>query len=823
MRKPVIRKNQMPRLLFAALRSGSGKTLVTCGMIEILKKRGYGVVSFKCGPDYIDPMFHRQVLGIPSGNLDTFFTDEKTTRELFYEQAVSADISVIEGVMGYYDGLGGSSEQGSTYEVAKVTGTPVILIVDAKGASVSLAAQIKGMLTYREDSGICGVILNRVSAGYYGRLKEVIERECTVPVLGLVPELPSLQVPSRHLGLISPREMKEFESWIFQTASVLEEHVDVDELLRIARQCSGGSLEEDSEKNSEKNSDKNRERKGSVTEDTEKLRIAVARDEAFSFYYEENIRLLKKMGAQICYFSPIHDRELPGEIDGLILGGGYPERYAKELEAAEAMRTSIRTACEKGLPCLAECGGFLYLQRELEDEQGRICKMAGLLPGRAYRREKLTRFGYVEAEIRRGGLLGEPGECFRGHEFHYWDCTETGGDFLAEKPLGNQSYPCMVHRSRLAAGFPHFYYENHPHMIRSFLETCRGYRAGRKAKEHWDGIAKPIDSLGLLEEDVVRLCRMRGSAAPFTLDRRALLVLCADHGVVSEGVTQTGSEVTRIVSENFAKGCSTVNYLAACANVDVYTVDMGMDTLPYPQRELVLGEVIDRKVARGTQNLARGAAMSMEQCIRAVETGKELVRELVEKGYRIIATGEMGIGNTTPASVLAAVFLQQEAETVTGKGAGLSQEGLSKKCRVVQAATDRIREGGLTDPMEILAQAGGYEIAGMVGIFLGGVRYHIPIIIDGAISAAAALTALQMDDRVRDYVIASHEPKEEAGRLALRELGVEALIHGRLCLGEGSGAMAVLPLLDMALKVYGSMGTFTEYEITPYTRFEGGD
>lgn len=804
----MIKKNQIPRVLFAALKSGSGKTMVTCGMIEVLKRRGYKVASFKCGPDYIDPMFHRQVLGIPAGNLDTFFTDEKTTRALFYEQAVQADLSVMEGVMGYYDGLGGSSERGSTYEVARVTGTPVILIVDAKGASVSLAAQIKGMLQYREDSGICGVILNRVSAGYYERLKEVIERECMIQVLGFVPELPDLLVPSRHLGLVSPQEMEEFEKWLDRTASALEDHVEVDEIIRIAE---GKSLPlEEKESFPEE-------------ESAEKIRIAIARDEAFSFYYEENIRLLKKMGAEICYVSPIHDKELPKGIDGLILGGGYPERFARELEEAASMRESIKTACENGLPCLAECGGFLYLQQELEDEQGRKYEMAGLLPGNGYRREKLTRFGYMEAEIARGGLLGSTGEVLRGHEFHYWDCTQNGEDFLARKPMGNQSYSCMVHRSRLAAGFPHFYYYNNPQVIHNFLQTCRGYGAGRRAKAHWDGIAKPIDSLGLMEEDVVRLCQIRGSAAPFTLDKRALLVLCADHGVVAEGVTQTGSEVTRIVSENFAKGCSTVNHLAACAGVDVYTVDMGMDTPRYPVKELVLGEVIDRKIARGTGNLAREAAMSMEQCNQAVETGKELVKELKKKGYQIIATGEMGIGNTTPTSALAAVFLDQDVKTVTGKGAGLSQDGLFKKYRAVQAAVDRIREKELTDPMEILAQAGGYEIAGMVGIFLGGVQYRVPIMIDGAISAVAALTALQMDARVRDYVIASHEPKEEAGRLALRELGVEALIHGRLCLGEGSGAMAVLPLLDMALKVYGSMGSFTEYEITPYTRFEDGD
>lgn len=796
-------EHKMPRILFAAPKSGSGKTMIVCGMIEVLKRRKYTIASFKCGPDYIDPMFHRKVLAIDAGNLDTFFTDEDTTRYLLSEKAKHADITLLEGVMGYYDGLGGQSEQASTYEIAKVTDTPVILIVDAKGASVSLAAVIKGLIEYRKDSRIEGIILNRVSAGYYQRLKELIEQECKVAVIGYIPQLDNLTVPSRHLGLIAPEEMIEFHDWIKRIADAIEETVSVDRLIAIAqkaKECMGNAVE--------------------LPKLSHTVRLAVARDEAFSFYYRENLELLRKMGAELVEFSPLHQETLPEEIDGLILGGGYPENYAKELEEASHMRKTIRDALRKGLPCLAECGGFLYLQEELKEADETVREMTGVLPGKAYSTKKLCRFGYIELKSHQAGVFGEKGQSIKGHEFHYWDCTENGTGFLAKKPKGTMEYSCMVHTKTMAAGFPHLYYYSNPYMIYQFLLACNSFQAGRLAKKHWDSIAKPIDSLGLLEENVVKLCKIFADAKPLQLNKRALAILCADHGVVAEGVTQTGSEVTKIVSENFAKGCSTVNYMAKSSNTDVYTIDIGMNAPFYEEKKLVQNKVIDRKVAKGSRNIAKEPAMTLEQCRQAVETGIHLVKELKEKGYRIIATGEMGIGNTTPTSAIAAIFLHQSAETVTGKGAGLSEEGIHRKCEVVKAIVERIKKKNITDPMEILAEAGGYEIAGMAGIFLGGVIYRIPIVIDGAISAVAALTAERIDERVTDFVIASHESEEITGKLALKELGVEAILHGKMCLGEGTGAIAIFPILDMAMEVYKNMGTFTEYKIDPYIRFD---
>lgn len=800
----------IPRFVLAAPKSGSGKTLLTCGMIRLLQKRGLNLASFKCGPDYVDPMFHRRVLGVESGNLDSFFTDAKTMRHLLCQEAKEADIAVIEGVMGYYDGLGGTSEQGSTYEIASFTGSPVILVVDAKGASVSLAALIKGMAEYRRDSNIRGVILNRVSPSYYERISRVIQKECGIPVLGFVPELKEAAVASRHLGLLSPEEVEDFEEKMDSLAAAMEENLDVEQILDIAKQVQGFEEIESFEEG----------KYGEAKERTYPVRIGIARDEAFSFYYRENMELLSHMGAEPVYFSPLHDEKLPEEIDGLILGGGYPENYVKELSANGSMKASIQKACEKKMPIIAECGGFLYLQKTLRNQEGLSGEMAGCLLGEGFPTEGLKRFGYIEAEIMTPGLLGNAGERIRGHEFHYWDCSENGRDFAAKKPLGGKSYPCMIHTPSMAAGFPHFYYYSNPAVLENFLRACISYQAKRHAKKHWESIAKPLDSLGLLEDMVIQVCGIRGNASPAGLPKKALLILCGDHGVVAEGVTQTDQSVTKIVSENFAKGCSTVNYMAQSAGVDVYTVDMGMNTSCYPTKALVQNAVVDRKVRKGSGNIALEPAMTLEECKKAVRTGIELVGQLKEAGYEIIATGEMGIGNTTPTSILAAVFLKQPPRAVTGKGAGLSAEGLERKRRAVEKALDRIREKQLKGPMEILAEAGGLELAGMTGVFLGGVLHGVPIVIDGCISAVCALTASLMDKRVEEIALASHQSEEITGRLALERLGKEPMIHGHMCLGEGSGAVAVLSLLDMAFKVYENMGTFEAYSIGPYERFE---
>lgn len=363
-----------------------------------------------------------------------------------------------------------------------------------------------------------------------------------------------------------------------------------------------------------------------------------------------------------------------------------------------------------------------------------------------------------------------------------------------------------------------------------------------QAKERWDAIAKPIDSLGVFEDMVARLCAIAGTENPGDYKRRALLTLCADHGVVAEGVTQTDSGVTKVVAENIAHGCSGVNYMAQTAGVDVYAVDIGMLGELYPDASFGMGHMINRKVQAGTGNLAKEPAMPMEVCDRAIETGKELVRECKEKGYEILAVGEMGIGNTTPTSALLAALLDLPAEAVTGRGAGLNDAGLARKVQVITQALARVQGTvdakqsagqertdvklqcgrtdvqGTPDAKQLLAELGGLEIAGMVGVFLGARKYQIPVVLDGAITCVAALTAMRMDAEIVDYLLASHVSEEASGRLALDALGLPAVIHGKLCLGEGSGAMMLFPLLDMALSIYKNMGTFDDLSIEAYSR-----
>lgn len=433
-----------PRVMFAATRSGSGKTTVTCGVLAALKKQNIKVQAYKCGPDYIDPMFHRTVLGIDTGNLDTFFAGADAIGRILARDTKDAELIVMEGVMGYYDGVGGTTTMASSYELSKVTKTPVVLVVDAKGASVTLAAIIRGIMEYKKDSRIVGVILNRVSPMFYSRIKHVIETECGIPVLGYLPEDASFAVPSRHLGLLQPGEMQKQRDWVETVAEAVRKTIDIDGILEIAAQAEMLQIQK-------------------ATGETEKCkfpagyRIGVARDAAFSFYYRENLRMLEDMGATLVFFSPLADAHVP-EVDALIFGGGYPELYAKQLYENQSMRVSVRQALEYGMPCHAECGGFLYLGKSLADAEGNVYEMVGFLDGAGFRTERLQRFGYVELAPQEADAFAV-NTILRGHEFHYWDSTDCGGACLAWKPLSKQkTYPCMVKKKGTFAGFPHLYY-----------------------------------------------------------------------------------------------------------------------------------------------------------------------------------------------------------------------------------------------------------------------------------------------------------------------------------------------------------------------------
>lgn len=333
--------------------------------------------------------------------------------------------------------------------------------------------------------------------------------------------------------------------------------------------------------------------------------------------------------------------------------------------------------------------------------------------------------------------------------------------------------------------------------------------AGRK---RWDSVAKPLRSLGMLEEAIIKIAGITKSSN-VSLDKKALIIMCADNGVVEEGVTQTGQEVTAIVTENFTKRKATVSVMSSVSGVDLFPVDIGiyrdMENSLGKDEEIVPSRIINRKIAYGTDNLFKGPAMSREQAIKAIEVGIDMVKHMKDSGYDIIATGEMGIGNTTTSSAIASVFLNEEVEHVTGKGAGLSSKGLERKIEVIKKAIE-LNKPDVNDPIDVLAKLGGYDIAGLAGVFIGGAVYNIPVVIDGFISAVSALVAMKINPLVKEYMIPSHVSKEPAGRMLIDALGLNPFLTCEMCLGEGSGAVALFPILDMALTVYNEMSCFDD-------------
>ena len=511
------------RLLLTAPASGCGKTFLTCGILRALQMQGKKPVSFKCGPDYIDPMFHSRVLGTKSRNLDTFFLRDKAARRLLAENSAGSDIAVLEGAMGYYDGLGGTSDRASAYDAARATDTPAVLIVDARGAGLSLIPLIRGFLEYRPDSRIRGVIFNRMSPMLYPRMKGLLQDELQIPAAGYVPNLKDCSLESRHLGLVMPEEIPDLQKKIDRLAETLLETLEWETLYSIASQA--GALPQPAGDGESRtispagmtahlqSADSGMPADRENGEDTSLLqsagddqlnrgqadsslfqtagergekkkrtietsaRIGVARDEAFCFFYEDNFDLLREMGAELVWFSPLRDAALPEELDGLLLYGGYPELHAEELGGNRSMRESVREAITGGLPCMAECGGFLYLHEQLEDMDGNAHPMAGVIPGTARKTDRLGPFGYVT--LTEGKVFGQETGPIPSHEYHYFASDNPGEDFLAEKPQGGKSWRCIHSTDTLFAGFPHIYFPANPKTAEAFMAACRKY-AGQK-------------------------------------------------------------------------------------------------------------------------------------------------------------------------------------------------------------------------------------------------------------------------------------------------------------------------------------------------------
>jgi len=444
----------LPRFLIAAPSSGSGKTLVTCGILQALVNRGLKVASFKCGPDYIDPMFHSRVIGTRSKNLDAYFVGTDTLRYLFSRTASENDISVIEGVMGFYDGNSVMSMEASSHDVSRKLDAPVVILINSKGASISNLAMLKGFLGFTENN-IKGVIFNQMSKKVFDTIRPEVEKLGIRPI-GYVPKVSHLVLESRHLGLVLPNEIEELKDKLNQLADVLEESLDIDALLEMASEAPDLEFKTPEVKRIDR-----------------PVRIGLAQDDVFCFTYEDNIEMMRRIGAEIVEFSPLNDEHLP-DVDAIVLSGGYPELHAQRLCSNRSMMDDIRRKVSEGMPCLAECGGFMYLHERLQDADGNMHDSCGVIKGEVKNTGKLARFGYITVSSESPDSVLKDGP-IKGHEFHYWDSDNCGSSWKAVKTNGTE-YMCMHEEGGLVAGYPHLYFYSNPDVPYNFLMKVLAYK-----------------------------------------------------------------------------------------------------------------------------------------------------------------------------------------------------------------------------------------------------------------------------------------------------------------------------------------------------------
>ncbi|SDZ76343.1 cobyrinic acid a,c-diamide synthase [Thalassobacillus cyri] len=446
------------RLVVAGVSSGVGKTSIAIGLMAAFMKKGLTVQGFKCGPDYIDPSYHAAVTRRPSRNLDSWMLPPDIMKEVFVKGSEGADVSIIEGVMGFYDGKSPTSNQGSTAEISTLLDCPAILIVDCSAMARSAAAIVKGFQELDPEVNIAGVIANKVgSKGHYQLIKEAVEQECGIPVCGYLLKNKSLEMPERHLGLVPSIERGELDEQLDQLGEAVAETIDVDQIYQISEQpvlTAEPSLFR---------------RKGAS-----EVTIAVARDEAFNFYYQENLELIEHYGAEVVYFSPLNGEVLPPEADGLYLGGGFPELFPEQLAKNKEVKQSIKEAVEEGLPVLAECGGLMYLSDSITTIDGKTYPMAGVLPGKTEMQAKLASLGYREISGLPNNYLFKNGMEVRGHEFHYSIFKPAGqlpGAYRVSSRFGTGEEGCLY--KNVVAGYTHLHFASNPEVLDNFLQACK--------------------------------------------------------------------------------------------------------------------------------------------------------------------------------------------------------------------------------------------------------------------------------------------------------------------------------------------------------------
>ena len=454
----------IPRVVIAATQSGSGKTTIVTGLLAALRARGLRVQSYKIGPDYIDPGYHALASGHPAHNLDTWLVPEEKARDIFCRTAEDADIAVIEGVMGLYDG--GTKGISSTAAVAKLLDAPVLLVINAKAMGESAAALALGFRAYDPAVRLSGVILNRLGSDTHRAMIEEALAHLDMPVYGAVRRDEKLTLPERHLGLLPAEENARDRETVAAIGQAVGTQVDLAGIEALAKTAPDIPRGEE------------RQRPTEV-----RARIAVAKDEAFSFYYPESLRVLEDFGAEILPFSPLHDAVLP-EADGLLLGGGFPEMFAADLYANEGMRESIRRAAMAGMPVYAECGGYMYLMAKMIDFSGQSFPMLGIVPGTVEMNKRLQTVGYVEAVTLRDTVLGAAGIRLKGHEFHFSSEQTLPPEeeaaypraFRLKKMRRPAPYDAGYAKGNIVGSYLHLHFAGCPQAAEAFVAACETYR-----------------------------------------------------------------------------------------------------------------------------------------------------------------------------------------------------------------------------------------------------------------------------------------------------------------------------------------------------------
>lgn len=451
-----------PRFILAGTNSGVGKTTITLGLLNGFHRKGVKIQPFKSGPDYIDPAFHTFVTGNASRNLDAWLLPEDNIRRLMVKSGYDKDLSIIEGVMGFYDGHSVHKKVGSTAHLSKILEAPVVLIINGSGISTSAAAIVHGFKTFDPNVNIAGVIINMVnSQRHYDILKEAIEDMAGVKCYGYLKKNPEMNLSSRHLGLIPSYEVDALKEKIDLISDMMDETIDFDGLLALGQEA---PIIETEKLEVEKIVD---------------LTIGVAMDKAFNFYYKDNLDMLEALGAKLVHFSPLEDEKLPEGLDGLYVGGGFPEIFAGELSANKSMLASVKDYIEGDMPVYAECGGLMYMCQSIVDLEGKSYEMVGVIENTSTMTGRLKRFGYVEASLNEDTIIGKSGTAFRAHEFHRSElsvCDDDHMQYDVEKDRGNgdvKRWNCGYSYKNFLGGYAHIHFYNNLELPVNFLKTCQ--------------------------------------------------------------------------------------------------------------------------------------------------------------------------------------------------------------------------------------------------------------------------------------------------------------------------------------------------------------